>query len=50
VFEQPKEAFLILDCGGGTVDATAYMLDKDRPLRLSEEIVPSDGKSQFKCY
>jgi hypothetical protein len=26
------------------VDATAYMLNSDFPLRLSKELVPPDGK------
>ncbi|KAE9363645.1 hypothetical protein N431DRAFT_422567 [Stipitochalara longipes BDJ] len=37
------EAFLLLDAGGGTVDATTYRVDNESPLRLSKELVPSDG-------
>lgn len=39
----PGEAFLILDAGGGTVDATTYMVDKQYPLRLSKELVDPKG-------
>lgn len=39
------EAFVLLDAGGGTVDATTYTVDKSSPLRLSKELVPSDGMS-----
>jgi len=35
---------LILDAGGGTVDATTYKVDNELPLRLSKELVPPDGK------
>ncbi|PMD47527.1 hypothetical protein L207DRAFT_506529 [Hyaloscypha variabilis F] len=37
------EAFLLLDAGGGTVDATTYRVDNEFPLRLSKELVPADG-------
>lgn len=40
---QPEENFLILDAGGGTVDATTYKLTKDYPLRLSEQLVTATG-------
>lgn len=37
------DLFLILDAGGGTVDAITYQVTGERPLRLSKEVVPSDG-------
>ncbi|CZR66777.1 related to hsp70 protein [Phialocephala subalpina] len=37
------EAFLLLDAGGGTVDATIYRVTERFPLRLSDEIVPAGG-------
>lgn len=42
---QAGEAFLILDAGGGTVDATTYMTDQTHPLRLSKELVEPQGQS-----
>ena len=35
---------MLLDAGGGTVDATTYRVDNEFPLRLSKELVPADGK------
>jgi hypothetical protein len=40
---QPGEVSLILDAGGGTVDATVYKVKQRYPLRLSKELVPPDG-------
>jgi hypothetical protein len=34
---------MILDAGGGTVDATIYKVDQQYPLRLSKELVQPDG-------
>lgn len=45
---QANEAFLILDAGGGTVDATTYMVDSEYPLRLSKELVDPDGMRHSK--
>ncbi|KIW89576.1 uncharacterized protein Z519_09732 [Cladophialophora bantiana CBS 173.52] len=36
------ESFLLLDCGGGTVDAVIYTLTQTNPIRLKEVIKP-DG-------
>jgi hypothetical protein len=44
---QPGEVFLILDAGGGTVDATVYKVKQRNPLRLSKELVPPDGIVNF---
>ncbi|KAE8452609.1 hypothetical protein EG329_013868 [Mollisiaceae sp. DMI_Dod_QoI] len=38
------EPFLLLDAGGGTVDATVYRVTERFPLRLSKEIIPADGR------
>ncbi|KIM96889.1 hypothetical protein OIDMADRAFT_131241 [Oidiodendron maius Zn] len=38
------ESFLLLDCGGGTVDAITYKLVRTRPPRM-EEVVPPKGVS-----
>lgn len=40
----PHEAFLVLDCGGGTVDAVTYTLTQREPVRLKEEVTP-EGRS-----
>jgi hypothetical protein len=37
------EAFLLLDAGGGTVDATTFIVANEDPLRLKREGVDSDG-------
>ena len=38
------ESFLVLDCGGGTVDAVTYTLTQQEPVRLKEEVSP-EGRS-----
>ena len=35
--------FIVLDCGGGTVDITAHEVVNERPLKLSTIITPSGG-------
>ncbi|CAH0056992.1 unnamed protein product [Clonostachys solani] len=35
--------FVLLDAGGGTVDANTYEISNVAPLRLSEEVVPPGG-------
>lgn len=41
---QPKETFVLIDAGGGTVDAITYTVDKTYPLRLKAEGVEAGGK------
>jgi hypothetical protein len=36
---------MLLDAGGGTIDAITYTIDKDIPLRLKTEEVEPGGKS-----
>lgn len=38
------ESFLLLDCGGGTVDAVTYKLTRTTPIRM-EEVVDPEGTS-----
>jgi len=38
------ETFLIVDCGGGTVDAITYTAKPEEPIRLEKEAVPPGGK------
>jgi molecular chaperone DnaK (HSP70) len=38
------DSFLLLDCGGGTVDAVTYKLTRDDPVRM-EEVVDPEGVS-----
>lgn len=38
------ESFLLLDCGGGTVDAITYQLTRTTPARMKEVVTP-DGVS-----
>ncbi|KAJ2979435.1 hypothetical protein NUW58_g7200 [Xylaria curta] len=40
---QAGQSFVLLDAGGGTVDANTYMVSQTQPLRLSEEIVLPGG-------
>ncbi|CAG8983994.1 hypothetical protein HYALB_00009003 [Hymenoscyphus albidus] len=39
----PKEAFMLLDAGGGTVDAITYTVNQTCPLRLEAEGVEAGG-------
>ena len=39
----PGEVFVLLDAGGGTVDATTYRVTQTQPLRLREEVVQVGG-------
>ena len=39
----PGEVFVLLDAGGGTVDATTYRITQTHPLRLKEEVVHVGG-------
>ena len=36
---QQNEIILVLDAGGGTVDAVTYQITNSYPLRLSAEVV-----------
>jgi hypothetical protein len=38
---------VILDAGGGTVDAITYSVDRIVPLRLKKAVVQEDGMSNF---
>ena len=40
----PGEVFVLLDAGGGTVDATTYRVTQTHPLRLKEEVVHVGGE------
>ncbi|KAJ3464653.1 hypothetical protein MRS44_009439 [Fusarium solani] len=37
------DTFVLLDAGGGTVDAVTYQIENQLPLRLSKEVVPHGG-------
>ncbi|CAI6338266.1 unnamed protein product [Periconia digitata] len=39
-----NEVVLILDAGGGTVDAVTYRVTNNEPLRMDAEVVPPEGK------
>lgn len=39
----PNKKFLILDCGGGTIDITTHEIIKLRPLELKELLAPCGG-------
>ncbi|KAI2609234.1 hypothetical protein GGR54DRAFT_643547 [Hypoxylon sp. NC1633] len=41
---QAGHTFLLLDAGGGTVDASTYTVSQTQPLRLSKEVVEHKGK------
>jgi hypothetical protein len=38
------DTFVLLDAGGGTVDAITYKVDESTPLRLEQEAVPPSGE------
>ncbi|KAI1775051.1 hypothetical protein F4818DRAFT_451981 [Hypoxylon cercidicola] len=40
---QAGQTFVLLDAGGGTVDANTYTVSQTQPLRLSDEIVEPGG-------
>ena len=40
---QAGDSFLVLDCGGGTVDVTVHKLEQVEPLRMTEKYPPSGG-------
>ncbi|RYP70522.1 hypothetical protein DL769_004936 [Monosporascus sp. CRB-8-3] len=39
----PQDTFVLLDAGGGTVDANTYTVSRTTPLRLTKEIVQPGG-------
>jgi hypothetical protein len=41
--------FMVLDCGGGTIDITAYDVASVKPLRLDAAIVPAGGAWGGEC-
>ncbi|TGO50521.1 hypothetical protein BOTNAR_0390g00090 [Botryotinia narcissicola] len=47
---QPRETFIIADCGGGTVDIVTYEMGTEHPLRLSEEKVTPGGNNCGSSY
>jgi len=42
---QKNETIVVLDAGGGTVDAVTYTCVNGNPVRLAAEVVPPDSKS-----
>lgn len=42
---QCDETVVIIDAGGGTIDAVTYKCTNDEPLRLSEEVVAPDSET-----
>ncbi|KAI1373890.1 hypothetical protein F4677DRAFT_461746 [Hypoxylon crocopeplum] len=40
---KPHDTFVLLDAGGGTVDANTYTVSQTTPLRLKQELVEPDG-------
>ncbi|KAH9904408.1 hypothetical protein F4778DRAFT_780375 [Xylariomycetidae sp. FL2044] len=41
------DVFVLLDCGGGTIDANTYVISQTEPLRLKSEVVPPSGESDL---
>lgn len=41
---QAGSTFVVMDCGGGTVDGSTYSVAKSASLRLGDEICDPDGK------
>ncbi|KAF4449998.1 hypothetical protein F53441_6782 [Fusarium austroafricanum] len=44
------QTFVLLDAGGGTVDANTYRVSNEEPLRLDHEIVPPGGGLHGSSY
>jgi hypothetical protein len=45
---QPGDTFVLLDAGGGTVDAITYIVDKPYPLKLKREVVRPEGEAHIR--
>jgi hypothetical protein len=43
-FAKEYNTFLLIDAGRGTVDMTAYSIERSQPLRLKQQLVSSDGE------
>ncbi|KAK4240612.1 hypothetical protein C8A03DRAFT_13115 [Achaetomium macrosporum] len=46
----PGDTFVLLDAGGGTVDANTYTVSATTPLRLTREVVPPGGGLHGSSY
>ncbi|OIW35554.1 hypothetical protein CONLIGDRAFT_710725 [Coniochaeta ligniaria NRRL 30616] len=46
----PGDTFVLLDAGGGTVDANTYTVSMTTPLRLTREVVPPGGGLHGSSY
>jgi len=44
------QTFMVLDCGGGTVDITMHRVEKTDPLRLSEVHEPTGSWAESLFY
>ncbi|KAL2141237.1 hypothetical protein VTI28DRAFT_2650 [Corynascus sepedonium] len=47
---EPGDTFVLLDAGGGTVDANTYTVSATTPLRLTREVVPPGGGLHGSSY
>lgn len=45
MFEQDEDTFIVVDCGGGTVDLISYKLIQAKPM-IVKECVKGSGKHQ----
>ena len=43
MFEQDEDTFVVVDCGGGTVDLISYKLIQAKPM-IVKECVKGSGK------
>ena len=42
--QQAADIAVLLDCGGGTLDSGAWLIERGEPLRLGQELIPVIGK------